>query len=144
MSNLFPDDEVREKALHMLEHDLIAWIVTVGADGAPHAVPVWFFWHDGRVYVFSEPSTAKVRHVRAGSPVVIHLQAGGRFGDDVVVLRGSAEIAEQSAASVLAPFRSAYADKYREAIADYGMPLEQIEATFSAAIMFTPVSALAW
>lgn len=144
MTELFEKPEVREKALRMLADDLIAWFVTVAPDGAPHAVPVWFFWHGGRVYVFSEPETVKVRHVRAGSPVALHLQAGGKYGDDVVVLNGSAEIAAEPASEVLAPFRDAYAGKYAEAIADYGMPLEQIEQTFSTALVFTPASALAW
>jgi PPOX class probable F420-dependent enzyme len=144
LNALFDKPEVRAKAQRMLESDLIAWFVTVNAHGAPHAVPVWFFWHQGRIHVFSEPGTAKVRHVRDGSPVLVHLQAGGPFGDDVVVLSGTAIVAAEPAIEVMRPFRDAYAAKYEQGIADYGMPLEQIEQTFSTALVFTPRSALGW
>ena len=133
-----------EKALRMLERDLIAWITTVGPDGRPHAVPVWFFWDDDRVVIFSEPRTRKVAHIRAGSAVLVHLQAGGRFGDDVVILDGRAEISDRPAADWLAGFRDEYVEKYADAIADYGMPLEKISETFSTAIVFTPDAVKAW
>ncbi|AXH34702.1 hypothetical protein DVJ78_04100 [Humibacter sp. BT305] len=133
-----------EKARRMLQEDLIAWFTTVADDGTPHAVPVWFFWDDGRAWVFSRPDTVKVKHVRAGSRVVLHLDAGGEFGDDVVILTGSAEIDPRGAAAVLAGFREAYERKYAAAIADYGMPLEQIGETFSTAIAFTPEKLQAW
>lgn len=132
------------KALGMLEHDLIAWIVTVDESGAPHAVPVWFFWHDARLVVFSEPDTQKVRHIRAGSRVLVHLQAGGEFGDDVLILHGDARIADAPASEVLSSFRDAYAEKYATAIADYGMGLEDIEQKFSTAIEFTPRRVQSW
>lgn len=133
-----------EKALRMLERDLIAWITTVGPDGRPHAVPVWFFWDGDRVIIFSEPGTRKVAHIRAGSPVLVHLQAGGRFGDDVVILNGRAELSDRPAAEWLAGFRDDYVEKYTDAIADYGMPLEKISETFSTAIVFTPDAVKAW
>ncbi|WP_375383682.1 pyridoxamine 5'-phosphate oxidase family protein [uncultured Microbacterium sp.] len=133
-----------EKALRMLERDLIAWITTIDAQGRPHAVPVWFMWHGERVVVFSEPGTQKVRHIRAGSPVLVHLQAGGTFGGDVVILNGHAEISERPASEWLAGFRDDFVEKYEAAIADYGMPLEKITETFSAAIVFTPEAIKAW
>jgi PPOX class probable F420-dependent enzyme len=133
-----------EKARRMLAHELIAWFTTVSPEGRPHAVPVWFFWHDGAAHVFSEPHTVKVRHVRAGSPVLLHLNAGGPFGDDVVILDGAAEVSDRDAASVLADFRDGYLEKYADAIADYGLPIEEIQAKFSAVLVFTPERLLTW
>jgi PPOX class probable F420-dependent enzyme len=133
-----------DKARRMLQTDLIAWFTTVGPDGKPHAVPVWFFWHDGRVLIFSEPGTVKVRHLREGSPVLVHLHAGGPFGDDVVILHGRAEVSDRGAASWLGEFRDAYAEKYAAAIKAYGMPLEAIPEKFSTALVFTPERLQAW
>jgi PPOX class probable F420-dependent enzyme len=133
-----------EKARRMLQTDLIAWFTTVTSDGKPHAVPVWFFWHDGRVVIFSEPGTVKVTHVREGSPVLVHLHAGGPFGDDVVILHGRAEVSERDAESWIGEFRDAYAEKYADAIDAYGMPLEAIPEKFSAALVFTPERLQAW
>lgn len=106
-------------------------------------VPMWFFWHDDRLLLFSRPDAVKVAHVRRGSPVLIHLE-GGRFGNDVVVLNGTAEISNRSSAKTLADFRDAYEAKYTEAIADYGMSLDEIVELFSTAIVFTPERLLAW
>ncbi|MFG6504347.1 pyridoxamine 5'-phosphate oxidase family protein [Microbacterium sp. P05] len=133
-----------EKARRMLETDEIVWFATVGRDGEPHAVPVWFYWFDGKVIVFSEPDTVKVKHVREGSPVLVHLQAGGPHADDVVILNGRAEISERDAASWLDEFGNAYVEKYADAVAAYGLPLQDIVSKFSTALVFTPQRALTW
>lgn len=133
-----------QKALDMLERDTIAWFTTVAEDGTPHAVPVWFMWHDGRIVVFSEPHTVKVAHVRRGSRVLVHLDAGGPHGDDVVILTGSAEIASEDATSYVDRFRDAYAKKYSEAIDAFGMAPDDLLAKYSAVIVTTPENVLAW
>ncbi|WP_350348845.1 pyridoxamine 5'-phosphate oxidase family protein [Agromyces sp. G08B096] len=138
-----PSVPAHAKALEKLERDLIVWFTTVRANGEPHAVPVWFWWHEGRLLVFSEPTTAKVAHVRRGSPVLVHLQ-GDRFGEEVVVMNGRAEISERPAAEWLAAFRDAYEAKYADAIRDYGMGLDDIAAKFDTVIVFTPDRLMAW
>ncbi|GAA4383178.1 hypothetical protein GCM10023152_33530 [Agromyces bauzanensis] len=106
-------------------------------------MPVWFFWHDGRALVFSRPDAVKVEHVRRGSPVLVHLESG-RFGNDVVVLTGTAQISSRSAAEVITEFRDAYESKYAEAITDYGMSLDAISEMFNTPIVFTPERLMAW
>jgi PPOX class probable F420-dependent enzyme len=133
-----------EKAKRMLQTDLIAWFTTVAPDGKPHAVPVWFFWHEGQVLVFSEDKTVKVRHVRGGSPVLVHLDTGGAFGDDVVILEGSATVSGDDATTWLPRIREPYEAKYAEAIADFGVGLDDIAARFPTVLVFTPERALTW
>lgn len=128
----------------MLEHDLIAWFVTTASDGTPRSAPVWFFWQDEKVLIVSEPTAFKVAAVRRGAPVLIHLQAGGPFGDDVVILHGRAEIAPHPSADWLTKNRDAYVAKYGAGIEDYGMPLDDIAAKFSTQIVFTPERVQAW
>jgi PPOX class probable F420-dependent enzyme len=138
------DDPIHAKALRMLDDDLIAWFVTTARDGSPRAVPVWFLWRDGRIVLMSEPDTGKVAAVRRGAPVLIHLHAGGPFGDDVVILHGTAEIAEQSMTEWLAENRAAFVEKYVEAIDSYGTPMESIAEKYSTVIVFTPTRVQAW
>jgi PPOX class probable F420-dependent enzyme len=128
----------------MLERDLIAWLVTIASDGTPRSVPVWFFWQDDRLLIVSEPVTLKVAAIRRGAPVLVHLQAGGPFGDDVVILHGRAEISPRSSADWLAANRDAYVAKYGDALDDYGTPLDDIAAKFSTLIVFTPERVQAW
>src|SRR6478736_1471399 len=56
---LDPADPVHADVLVRLASDHIGWFTTVRADGSPHAVPVWFLWHDGRVLEISDAYTAK-------------------------------------------------------------------------------------
>jgi hypothetical protein len=91
----------------------------------------------------TEPGTGKVAHVRRGSPVLLHLETG-RFGNEVVILHGTAEVLEESTAAWLVSRRDAYAAKYADAIEDYGMPLDRIAEVFSTTIVFTPERAQSW
>ncbi|TGO03921.1 pyridoxamine 5'-phosphate oxidase family protein [Serinibacter arcticus] len=141
---LDPHDPVHAKALRMLEQDLIAWIVTTTAEGEPRAVPVWFLWHEGRVAILTKPDAAKVAHVRRHPTVVVHLQAGGSFGDDFVILRGPARIAERSTAQWLTSVRERYETKYAEALEAYGSPLDDVAAVFSTLIEVEPEHVSAW
>jgi PPOX class probable F420-dependent enzyme len=50
-----------------LKEARVAVLATVGADGAPHAVPVWYEYAGGKFYIISGSGAAKVRHIRQGS-----------------------------------------------------------------------------
>lgn len=136
-------DPAHQKALRLLRERIIAWFTTVDAGGRPHAVPVWFLWHDGRLFVFTRPDTKKAANVRRGSPVLVHLDTGP-FGSEVVIVHGSAEVSDRDALSWLAEFRETYERKYAEAIADYGQPLEDIVAIFSTVLIVTPERLQTW
>ncbi|MGI9252887.1 MAG: pyridoxamine 5'-phosphate oxidase family protein, partial [Thermomicrobiales bacterium] len=44
MLNLQPGTAFAARVVRHLEHDQVAWLVTVDADGAPQPSPVWFLW----------------------------------------------------------------------------------------------------
>jgi PPOX class probable F420-dependent enzyme len=50
-----------------LKEARVAVLATVGVDGTPHAVPVWYEYAGGKFYVISGSGAAKVRHIRQGS-----------------------------------------------------------------------------
>ncbi|HXF57992.1 MAG TPA: pyridoxamine 5'-phosphate oxidase family protein [Actinomycetota bacterium] len=41
-------------------------LATVGPDGVPHVVPLWFVWWDGRVFMLSVTRSLKTTHARQG------------------------------------------------------------------------------
>ncbi len=69
------------------------WVCTTRADGRPHAMPVWGFWHDNAVVFGTGTATVKGRNLKANPNVVIHLESG----DDVVILECVAEEADYAA-----------------------------------------------
>ncbi|MBN1963282.1 MAG: pyridoxamine 5'-phosphate oxidase family protein [Anaerolineae bacterium] len=54
-----------EKARAFLQKPLIARMTTIGADGYPHTVPVWFMLDGNDILIISAPDTRKVGHIRA-------------------------------------------------------------------------------
>ena len=63
------------------------WLGTTSQSGAPHAAPVWGVVAGQTLYLYSERSTVKARNIAADPRVVVHLESG----DDVVIVRGTAE-----------------------------------------------------
>ena len=140
---LDPTDPVHADVLARLASDHIGWLTTVRADGSPHAVPVWFLWHDGRLLVMSEPRTAKVANVRRGSPALLHLHTRDD-GNGVVVLSGPAVISDRTASEWLPEISDAYTAKYAEAMMAYGMGLVPIAEKFNVVIELEPTDLQAW
>jgi len=140
---LDPADPVHADVLARLAADHIGWFTTVRADGSPHAVPVWFLWHDGRLLVMSEPRTAKVADVRRGSRALLHLHTRAD-GNGVVVLSGPTVVSERSSTQWLPEIGEAYTAKYAEAMVVYGMGLEPIAEKFHVVIELVPTDLQAW
>lgn len=82
------------------------WVSTAGADGQPHAAPVWGVWFDDTFYFGTGRRSRKGRNLAANPRIVVHLESG----DDVVILEG--EATEVRDPAVLARLDDAYAAKY--------------------------------
>jgi nitroimidazol reductase NimA-like FMN-containing flavoprotein (pyridoxamine 5'-phosphate oxidase superfamily) len=63
------------------------WLATAAGDGAPHLMPVWAVWLDGRLWFSSASGSRKARNLEAqprcslatedpAEPVVVHGRAG--------------------------------------------------------------------
>ena len=140
---LDPANEVHARALHRLGTERIGWLGTNGRDGYPHAVPVWFLWHDDAVLVFSQPTTAKVRNLRADPRAMFHLEAGAD-GEQLQVLQGTAELLAESTAVWAERVGKAYLQKYAAGIAHLGWTPEKMFADYSTVIRLRPHKLIAW
>lgn len=69
------------------------WISTTRPDGRPHAVPVWFCWHDRGIYFISGWELQKAINLARQPWAVVH--AGD--GDDVIILEDPAEVVTDEA-----------------------------------------------
>lgn len=101
------------------------WLATTRADGRAHVSPVWFTW-DGRCVRFSiGPAAVKVANLAGQRYVELHLGDG----DDVVVLRGTAEriTAPAELASAAAAVRAKYVDPGSGARAELGELAYRVE-----------------
>jgi nitroimidazol reductase NimA-like FMN-containing flavoprotein (pyridoxamine 5'-phosphate oxidase superfamily) len=56
-------------------------LATVGDDGVPHVVPLWFAWHDGSIWLNSLRKTRRHRHLLTGRPVGLVVDDGDTYGE---------------------------------------------------------------
>ena len=72
-------------ARERLERAMVYWLATTGSDGAPHVIPIWGAWVDGRWYVEGGP-TRWQRNLRENPQLAIHIE----IGEEVVIVEGPA------------------------------------------------------
>lgn len=140
---LDPGNEVHARALARLADERIGWLGTTGRDGYPHAMPVWYLWHDDAVLTFSQPGAAKVRNIRNDPRAMFHLEAGAD-GEQLQVLQGVAELSPASTGEWMQQVGDAYLAKYAAGLRHLGWKLDRIVDDYSTAIVIRPHRLLAW
>lgn len=140
---LDPANDVHARALARLESEQIGWLGSNGRNGYPHAVPVWFLWHEERVLVFSAPGAAKTKNLRADARAMFHLEAGDD-GEQLHVLQGVAELSDDPSSVWFERVGDAFFGKYRAGYERLGWSREYMAENYSVAIVFRPEKLIAW
>ena len=104
--------EFGARATRRLRDEIIGWLVTVTADGAPRPVPVWFLWDGDRsILLYSRPEKRKLENIAANPKVALHLDSDG-IEADIVVVWGEMHVSDDPAANDVPE----YVEKYRDRI----------------------------
>lgn len=56
-------------------------LATVGEDGVPHVVPLWFVWHAGAIWLNSLVRSERHGHLRTGRPVGLVVDDGRSYDE---------------------------------------------------------------
>ncbi len=128
--------EFGARAARRLEHEQVAWLTTVRADGQPQPSPVWFLWEGESILIYSKPGQPKLRNIAQNPKVSLSFDSDGD-GGDIVVISGTAQHDQGAPRSDQV---AAYQAKYASGIAGIGMTPESFAATYSVAIRLTPLS----
>ena len=64
-------DMTPEQMAEFLERPLVAVMVTLRADGSPHAIPIWYEYRDGAFIVFTSDTFVRVKNLRRDSRAAI-------------------------------------------------------------------------
>ena len=126
--------EIPEKFNDMLEKSEFCWFTTVRADGMPQPTPVWFVRDGDSLLIYTEPTSQKVRNIRANPKVA--LSVANEDAGDYVVVQGAARIDPSIPPADRMP---AYFQKYQDLIAEIGYTPESFVAQWSLPIRVTPL-----
>lgn len=103
-----------QRALALLEREMIGWLTTVTDEGQPQTMPIWFLWHNGEATIYGDRRARRNRNIAANPRVTLHLNSNAK-GGDVVVIEGEARIdADGPAMADNAPYLAKYADWIRD------------------------------
>jgi len=125
-----PSTEKGTRVTQWLRDDVVAWLVTVSADGTPVPTPVWFWWDGETLLVYSQPDKPKLRHISANPRVAVAL-GWDEVGDLRAVITGLAAVDASAPAAFEHP---EYIEKYREEIARLGSNPEEFAGAYSVPI----------
>lgn len=117
-----------------LKKDLVIWLATVGRDGRPHAVPVWFLWDGESFLIYSIPGQ-KVRDIQANPSVALHLNTDPE-GGNVVRVAGAAKIVPSQPPAYKVP---SYVRKYRELMKGYNWTPKVFAEQYHIAIRISSI-----
>lgn len=134
---LGPDGAV---ARAQLASDVVGWLTTISADGRPQSSVISFLWDGDGILFYSRPDTPEVRNIAANGAVSFHLNCDP-YGDHVVIIEGRAQVVPLELRSDVHP---AYAGKYHEPLAHWGMDRQANADDFSLPIRIHPERVRLW
>jgi PPOX class probable F420-dependent enzyme len=82
------DPQKLARISNRLEQESNVWLATVRPDGRPHLVPIWFVWHDQKIWICTPPESQKISNIRQNPKATIALEDGNQ----PVIIEGLAEI----------------------------------------------------
>jgi len=130
---LDPSTAAGKSAERRLKKEIVIWLATSGAEGRPHAVPVWFLWDGDSFLVYSVPGQ-KVNDIEANPKVEMHLNTGPE-GEDVVRIDGEAKRLRRHPLAYKVPD---YIRKYAALVKSYGWTGEGFSNQYHIALRIRP------
>ena len=105
------------------------WFVSVRPDGRPHMTPIWFVYHDDKLFIGIDPDSVKSRNLKENPHVVMALEDGSH----PLICEGTARIISSPLPKILL---SAFKAKY-----DWDLTTE---AQYDQVVEITPQKWLSW
>jgi PPOX class probable F420-dependent enzyme len=129
---------IPDRVTRFLATEPVVWLSTVRPDGAPHLVPIWYWWDGTALVVFSKPDAVKVRNLRSEPRVM--LAVGDPEADfDVSLVEARAHLLPAGT-----PVPEQFFAKYAARMAAIGLDRATFTATYTQCLRIAPTRCLAW
>jgi general stress protein 26 len=73
-----------------METEWLASFVTVGSEGKPHVVPMWFTYDDGKIHVQTDRKSVKVQNIKKNGNAAVAVYRG----EEAVIIRGRGRVVD--------------------------------------------------
>jgi len=135
------DDEVAS----FLEQGRTATIATIGSNGFPHLVAMWYGLVDGRVYFETKAKSQKVVNLRRAPQISCSVEAGESY-DQLrgVAIEGTAVIIEDRSADEYWAAAVSVFERYERAYTEEMRPLVEQMMNKRVVIRIDPVRVRSW
>ena len=81
------------EVLEFLESERVVTVATIGRDGWPHLMPLWFVVRDGECWGWTYGKSQKVRNLERDPRCTLQVEAGESYGElRGVMIKARAEI----------------------------------------------------
>lgn len=118
-----------------------ASFATVGAEGRPHIIPVFFTYNEGKVYVQTDRKSVKVRNLTKNSNVAVAVYRG----EEAVIIRGKGKVIADR--NEFTKRTQQHIDKYHLQLDEHGrdsMGIPLFDAKIRCVIEVVPERILFW
>ena len=86
------DYSLDQHVLERLNNEQVIWLTTVSFSGSPQPNPVWFYWDQEEILIYTPHDSVKLRNIAKNPRVSLHFEGADVIGGDVVVITGLAFI----------------------------------------------------
>jgi len=133
------DAEVAE----FLDTERTLQVASIGPDGAPHLVAMWFSVIDGRIVMWTYAKSQKAANLRRDPRLTCLVEAGERYGDlRGVSITGTVEIVDDPARVL--EVGEALHRRYQGEISHASRPGLEAESRKRIAVFVDPVRTTSW
>jgi PPOX class probable F420-dependent enzyme len=126
-----------------LREQRIMSVATIGADGRPHVVAMWFEFIDGQPAFWTYGKSQKIVNLRRDPRVTAMIEAGERYEE----LRGveivaDAELVED--ADAVLDFGVKLTERYQGPVSEAALPFIRKNAAKRVVVRLSPVKVVSW
>ena len=116
------------EVLELLESERVLTVATIGRDGWPHLMPLWFVVRDGECWGWTYGKSQKVRNLERDPRCTLQVEAGESYGElRGVMIKARAEIVRSGVAEIGNALSARYGD---------GSPVDERAAAKRVALRF--------
>ncbi|MCC6453433.1 MAG: pyridoxamine 5'-phosphate oxidase family protein [Caldilineaceae bacterium] len=122
------DDPILTRLIERFAQAEACWFSSTRPDGRAHLAPIWHVWHEGRIYVVTQPQSVRAHNIAQQPAVSLSLPDPV----NVMIVEGTARAVSEQAAALAPLFKAKYDWDYSE------------DNPYNLIIEVTPRKIMAW